>query len=270
MLDMEVILPGGVLIKGNVERHVRFNRVTGNMEMALVELDRSDDLSYASSLLELVLESIGDHPVDRNVVDSLTPADRQFLMLRLAAMLEGELVWLKATCGKCGSPFDVEIRRCDLPVKEAGEGYPQINVQLASGSAVVRVPTAADQISIMHFQESEAVKRLLERCLISLDSEAAMLSEEDIERIDDALDRISPAVCSELLVECPECHAEQRAVLNHYRLAGLNAATFLNEIHTLAMYYHWSEEEILSMSRERRHRYLKLIDRSRSMTGGEA
>ncbi len=34
------------------------------------------------------------------------------------------------------------------------------------------------------------------------------------------------------------------------------------EVHTLARYYHWSEVDILALSRERRRRYLALIDRA--------
>ena len=37
------------------------------------------------------------------------------------------------------------------------------------------------------------------------------------------------------------------------------------EVHTLAMQYHWSETDILSLPRERRRRYLRLIDRERGV-----
>ena len=33
------------------------------------------------------------------------------------------------------------------------------------------------------------------------------------------------------------------------------------EVHTLAYHYHWSEHEILSLPRARRHRYLELLGR---------
>jgi len=277
MQDMEVMLPGGLLINGAVERRARFNQINGIIELALIELDHDDDLSFVTSLLARVVCSIGDVSVDEGTVNALCMADRQFLMLRLAAMLEGEQVWLKATCGKCGSPFDVEIKRCDLPVKEAGDGYPETSVRLSNEMVVVvRIPTAIDQMSVMHLSETEAVHRLLSRCLTKKDGELLqadwvdLLSDKDIERIDDALDRLSPAVCNELLVTCPECRIEQHAVLNHYQLTGLNAGLFFKEVHTIAMHYHWSEEEILGMPRERRSRYLNLIDRSRGMVGGEA
>jgi len=37
------------------------------------------------------------------------------------------------------------------------------------------------------------------------------------------------------------------------------------DIHTLAWYYHWGEEEILNMPRSRRQQYLALIDRARGL-----
>ena len=37
------------------------------------------------------------------------------------------------------------------------------------------------------------------------------------------------------------------------------AAHLMREVHTLAWYYHWSEREIVKMSRHRRAQYLELI-----------
>lgn len=274
MGSMEVSLPGGLLENGCVERRARFRQLTGHLESALIELDKNTSRpSYVSSVLALALESIGSHTVDVKRVSSLCVADRQFLMLRLAAMLSGEQQWLKVTCGHCKAFFDVDFSRCDLPVKEAVVGFPFVKLNLEAGEAELRVPTASEQMDVVGLPDDEAMQHMLQCCVYSLNNaspvEAAVrqLSDADIAAIDQALDRLSPAVCDELLVICPECKREQSAKLDHYHLSGLDSNSFYAEVHTIAMHYHWSETEILNMARSKRHRYLGLIDRSGAMNG---
>jgi len=273
-MDMEVTLPGGLLINGRIERKVRFRPVTGKTELALDELELTNVPSSVSALLRLTVERIGDEPVNEACINELCIADRQFLMLKLATLLGGDNVWLKVICSHCDSPFDVEINRGELPVKAPGESFPYVTLSSRFGKIVLRLPTAVDQLEIIHLNDKEAERALLQRCIISVDGRTDsiddwidQLSEEMKQNIDQALDELSPAVCRELLVCCPECKSEQRVELDHYSLADLNTKRFLNEVHTLAMHYHCSEEEILSMPRKRRHKYLHLIDCSRAMTG---
>jgi hypothetical protein len=196
-------------------------------------------------------------------------------MLRLAAMLDGEQMWLKADCGHCEALFDVDVRRCDLPVKQAGPGFPQVTLGVQEGMIDVRVPTGADQELIGEKSEAEAMQQLLQRCIRSVNGEPPgkefidNLSGPDIEAIDKALDEASPAVCNQLLVTCPECGREQQAELDHYDLAGLNEHYFYDEVHTLASHYHWSEAVILDLPQARRRRYLGMINRSAGMTEQE-
>jgi hypothetical protein len=223
-------------------------------------------------VLDSTLDSIGDQPADAAHVADLCVADRQYLMMRLASMLNGEQMWLKVDCGHCEAPFDVELRRCDLPVKEAGQGFPLVTVNLKDWVIETRIPTGKDQESIGKISEEEALKQLLQNCICSVNGEPPdkefieNLTESDIEAIDMALDDASPAVCNQLLVTCPECEKEQYAELDHYFLAGMNRHFFYDEVHTLASHYHWSEAAILDLSRDKRRLYLGLINRSAGIT----
>ena len=84
-----------------------------------------------------------------------------------------------------------------------------------------RVPTGADQERIGEQSEEEAMQQLLQSCIRSVNGEPPgrefihNLSEPDIEAIDEALDEVSPAVCHQLLVTCPECGRQQHAELDH-------------------------------------------------------
>ncbi|NQV33161.1 MAG: hypothetical protein HQ515_10730 [Phycisphaeraceae bacterium] len=271
---IDVVLPGGLARNGCIERRARFHALTGRMEQSLIELERGLDRPlYVTAVLGATLKSIGKQPADVACVADLCVADRQYLMLRLAAMLNGEQMWLKVTCAHCASPFDVEVRRCDLPVKEAGQEFPTVTLQTEAWEVDIRVPTGADQANIGDQSEEEAMHQLLQDCILSVNGSPPekgfinSLSATDIEAIDEALDEASPAVCNQLRVTCPECAREQYADLDHYVPAEMNRHTFYDEVHTLASHYHWSESAILDLPQARRRLYLDLINRSAGMTG---
>lgn len=272
MHGVDIILPGGLPRNGSIERSARFRPLTGRIEQALVEWspgpNRPGDVT---AMLAAALDRIGNQPVDTVRVADLCVADRQYLMLRLSAMIDGEQMWLKVGCAHCSAPFDVDIRRCDLPVKPAGPGFPQITVRLNGSTMAVRVPTGADQEVVGDHPEEEAIRLLLERCICSVNGDPAetdvvdRLSESDLRAIDLALDDASPAVCDQLLVSCPECGHDQYAQLDHYSLVGLNGYDVYDEVHTLASHYHWSEASILDLPRDRRRLYLGMIHRATGM-----
>ena len=273
MNGKDVILPGGLLKNECIERQARFRPLTGRIEQAIVEVGMGlDGPAYVTAVLGSALESIGDHPAHAGRVADLCVADRQYLMLRLAAMLDDEQMWLKVGCGHCDAPFDVDIRRCDLPVKEAGPGFPLVTLRVKEWAIDARVPTGADQACIGELSEEEAMQQLLQSCICSVNGDPPgkefinNLSESDIEAIDEAIDEVSPAVCKQLLVTCPECRREQYAELDHYALACMNGHSFYDEVHALASHYHWGEAAILDLPQARRRLYLGMINRSARMT----
>lgn len=269
---MEVRLPGGLAGNGRIERQARFHPLTGRIEQSLIEAAAYKDRPvYVTHVLSHALERIGELPASTSNVSRLSVADRQYLMSRLAALLKGEQLWLNVDCGYCHSLFDVELRRCDLPVKEAGKGYPRIKLRLNNWEIEADVPTGRDQKGIGGLTEAEAVHRLLRQCIRSVNGRApiedffSQLTVTDIAAIDKAMDDVSPAVCDQLAVTCPECGQEQYARLDHYADVVLDEYVFYDEIHTIASHYHWSEQDILDLPRDKRRRYLDLINRS-SMT----
>ena len=269
---VEVRLPGGLAENGHLERRAKFHLLTGRIEQSLIESKMNRDRpAYVTDVLSRVLKNIGKLPADPAHVSRLCVADRQYLMLRLAALLNGEQLWLKVDCGHCHSVFDVELRRCDLPIKEAGEGYPKIKLQLNKWDIEAGVPTGRDQEGLGDLTEAEAVLRLLQQCIYTVNGRPpaedffSRLTEKHIAAIDKALDEVSPAVCDRLVVICPECDQKQYAKLDHYEDDAPDEYLFYDEIHTLASHYHWSEAEILDLPRAKRRRYLDMINRS-SMT----
>lgn len=274
MYGIAVTLPGGLLTDGGIERQATFHPLTGRIEQQLIEFSNTRQrIDYVTAVLSSALQSIGNQSATTKLVSTLCVADRQYLMLRLAAMLDGEQMWLNLSCGHCHSLFDVDIQRCDLPVKPAGENYPRVTIQLKHSTIDARIPTGEDQQNLAELSDEQAMAALLKNCICSVNgdipSEAFIntLSEPDIKSIDESLDAVSPAVCNQLLVNCPECGQQQYAELDHYDLSGINRHFFYQEVHTLASHYHWSEAEILDLPQSRRHLYLDMINRSSAVTG---
>lgn len=266
---MEVLLPGGLKRNGTIERNARFRLLTGRIEQALIESSKyTDRSSYVTAVLSHALDRIGEMSADAATVSHLSIADRQYLMLRLGAMLNGEQLWLKVDCMYCHAVFDVEFRRCDLPIKKAGDGYPTAKLQLNNCIVEVGVPTGQDLKGVGELSDSEAMRVLLRRCVLSVNGQPPaekffeQLSDDDIENIDIVLDEVSPAVCDRLVVNCPECCKEQYAQLDHYSHLGLDEYLLYSEIHTLASHYHWSEADILDLPQAKRSRYLGMISRT--------
>ncbi len=96
---MEAQLPGGLVRDGVIHRNVRFHVLTGLMAQSLIESATGHNRpGYVSNLLGQVLDRIGDLKADARLAAELWVADRQYLMLRLAALLDGEQMWLKVVC----------------------------------------------------------------------------------------------------------------------------------------------------------------------------
>lgn len=269
MQGYEVTLPGGLSKAGKLYKKAIFKPVTGKVEQTLIE-QKSDSNrpDCITGLLSASLYKIGGFSVDDQLVSELCVADRKFLLIQLAILLNDDLLWLKICCQQCHEYFDVDINRSSLPVKLADNGFPITTIRLGDNVVVARVPNGNDQSVIHELTDDEAMAELLFNCILSVnDSEVTkafvnQLSELEIENIDQALDQLAPAVCDQIQVSCPDCSYQQQVQLDHINLTGIDKIHFYDEIHTLASQYHWSEASILELPQERRRLYLDLINRS--------
>ena len=273
-----MVLPGGILRDGARRRDFAFRPLTGAVELALADATGVDSSlpTKVTAALVATLEHVGGEPPLPATVAALSVGDRQFLMGRLAVGLGLGESWLTAVCGRCGERFDFSVDYRDLPVKEAGEGYPLAEVETSVGPCSFRVPTGADQEILAGLDDSEAFRSLLGRCLVaptgpegdgsSRGEKADGFTPDDAARIETALEAVAPEVAVSVQAACPACGTPHGIDVDPYRvLSHQTAGGLLQEIHILASAYHWSEAEILALPLKRRRSYLDLIDRSRGM-----
>ncbi len=271
-------LPGGLWHNNQRNRRFSFRPLTGEMELVLAEIAGSDASLPAkvTSALSATLDRVGGEVPTGSLVETLCVADRQFMMRILSVYLGAEEVWLTARCKHCGEQFDFMVNQSELPVKEAGEGFPFAPVETSVGFYRLRVPNGADQLAIATVDNSEAaLQTLLERCIMDLPDTLEGLEDssdfikkiraEDLRKIETAVENVAPEVATMAQAACPECKGANIMEIDPYMCLKQGSAGIFTEIHTLASTYHWSETDILSMPKIRRQRYLKLIDRSRGM-----
>jgi len=268
------LLPGGLLHENTLSRSAVMSPVTGGLEQSLLENSYSENnlADRVSKILSQVVNQIGNHKVDFDLVKNLCVADRQFLMLQLAQMLGNDHVWLHSDCDNCNEPFDVSVARSQLPVEPAGQSYPFALAEVQGCKIRLRIPNGADQEKITGLDDAHAIRKLLQLCIVTLqpkrdfDEFIASLTNSDLEIIDTALDESSPAVCASVITQCPVCEASQNVYLDPYQALFTDANTLYQQVHMLAYYYHWNEADILALPKSRRRFYLSMIDQARGFS----
>jgi len=254
-------LPGGLLHDGRLRRDYRFRAVTGGIERALAEsgLQAANLAQQVSLVLAASLQSLAGRPADLERVRALCSGDRQFLVLRLATLLDPAPRWITLNCGGCAEPIQFQVLPDHLPVTSAGDGYPQRTLALSIGEVRLRVPNGADEEFIAASRADDPQRALLSRLI---DADVERLSETDRQSLDLALDEMTPQAGLTADIQCPHCGLAQPAAIDPYAWVVSETGDLDREIHTLAFHYHWSERDILDLPRRRRARYLLLIDRS--------
>ena len=272
-MHIPVTLPGGLLVEGQRRRDAVLRPIDGWLEERVgLAMAGGDNLpAVVSDVLGAALLSLGGEVAVPALAASLAVADRQWLMLNFAHALQGGGYWLKGCCDDCGQPFDLYLDPRQLPVKAAGEGFPFTELDLDGDRLRLRLPNGADQERVVGLDADEALTLLLSVCLLSVNGGPVpagyvdRLGAEAIQKIEEALDEVSPYVGTVLATACPECGQPQQMEINPYFLSGMRHESLFQEVHALASEYHWSEREILSLSRERRQLYLRMIERSRNV-----
>jgi hypothetical protein len=270
-------LPGGLWHDGRRYREFGFRPLTGAVELAVSEAwQHAETLPEATTkVLGATLLHIGGLEPEAALVDALSVGDRQFLTTRLAGRMGGDEAWFSIDCRACGEPFDFPLRFSELPVKPAGSSYPFCETVLEAGTFRWRVPNGADQKALALLpSHEEAVRTLLQRCLAHGEKGAdaddaagviASLTDTEIARIESALEAQAPEITNRVKAACAGCSRMNEIEIDpilHLRRPFQGVSI---DIHRIASVYHWSEAEILSLPRQRRLRYLDLIDRARGM-----
>ncbi|MEM0921570.1 MAG: hypothetical protein AAGI13_00890 [Pseudomonadota bacterium] len=173
-------------------------------------------------------------------------AKRRQGLLAIAVATHGPMREVTVTCPdpECGARLDLA-----LDLRDFVQDWRRDRVQLPGG-AVLRLPGLAD----LSGPEDHLLERLLEGDPPKGDWQGE--AEEALAEADPLGDMILEARCPECGGPVSHAHAFEPGLVAE--LAG-EAQALMDEIHVLAMAYHWSETEILALPTARRRHYLERI-----------
>jgi hypothetical protein len=180
-------------------------------------------------------------------------------------------VVLPATCSaeECGQPMEVAVPLTELmELQRNAERADPLVVQRGGTSLQLRRPTGRDQADWLdntYADEGEALRAMTRSLLAPEAGQELPVSDELVTAADRLLAEADPLVNFNLAVRCPHCGCQADYAFDLEALAlqelQQSQTRLLKTVHRLASHYHWSEQQILSVSPWRRDYYLAQIER---------
>lgn len=274
-------LPGGFVDdEGQVHDRVILAPLCGFAEKMVAGRNGTPAPVLVTALLSRSIEKIGGiEQVTEGLVRRLLAGDRLFLLLKLREMTFGRRIEAVIRCSfpDCGARADIDFTTDNIPVSRFPQQARWHKLQLSpqAGGLLVtfRLPNGEDQeelTSLLDSDEELAADNLLARCLQSIGAvrrpalaEVAGLPAAAKAEIESEMERLAPKLGTSLAALCPECGRRFTAAFDvqEFVLTELHTRLdlLLKEVHYLAYHYHWSEKEILGMTRENRRRYIEVL-----------
>jgi hypothetical protein len=276
-VDLEPItLPGGFERDGVWQRTLWLRPLSGHEEALFAgRAGRGRQAAAITTLLTRTAFLDDDaRPIGPDGVRELTVGDREAALLHLRRLTLGERLACVLTCPACDQALDLDVTTSALLLPPYAYEGQEHRVTLGGDGDPLhvrfRLPTGADQECLAPLAVSDpeaAVLAALRRCVKEVTDSAA----QPVTTLPAILRQELPAVMArldpqaELLFDatCPSCGAAFTVPFDTAeflcREMRLTADTLLREVDALALHYHWSEADILAMTRLRRRRYLDLI-----------
>jgi hypothetical protein len=283
-----ITLPHGTWCSGAHVAQALVRPLTGDdEEFLLYETGYLTPSERSTALLARCMRRLGViSPVTPDHVRALTVGDREALLLAVRQLTFGDRIQSTVACpsAACGERVDLTLRVGDLlsaPNSTPRETYEEPFAAAQQDYLLrFRLPTGADQESAaIAAQQAVAagVLLLLERCVVSATRLGAGkarhvrrrqmcvadLPQEIVEQLSIRMAELDPLAEIELSTICPACGHRFQTLFDAgaflFDEVRQRAATLYEQVHTLALHYHWGESEILQLTSAKRERYLGLL-----------
>lgn len=266
MEQVKVAVPRGIPgpAKGRWVSRVLLRQLAGHDERALAELSNRPLHARVNAFLERVASfEEGDAA---ELLPKLSIGDRVALMLHVRRLELGDRLDCTVSCAKCGKAMSVVLSAAKLLNTASPAPSTSYAIEADGLRLQVKPLTAHDQDMLLGAKEGEDLEETLARsCIVSSDT---LLPEKlpgtVVQAIGSKLEEVDPLSDIVLELSCPECSRKFRASFNAedfiFKELGIGRGDIESEIHWLALHYHWSENEILSLPVRRRRKYISLIN----------
>lgn len=288
MINSVHTLPGGYLDEhGQLHREVVLIPLSGQEEELLAQPSPLAMASVITTVLTRCVQQIGTLAMTTGLARQLLIGDRQYLLLLLRVLTFGDQVMMTHRCPwpDCGQALDMDFKLSEFPVHTAppDSHWQKMTLSPAASEGHMwakrqptvqfRLPNGEDQeiiAPLLEQNEASALTQLLCRCIYSLGEidkplpeliqELSPLARQEIEA---QMAALMPGVDLTLTANCPHCEREFTVPfeLTDFFFGELATGEELlrREVHYLAYHYHWSEQEILALPRNKRRAYIETL-----------
>jgi len=283
-VEAPVILRNGCWHDGACQREVRVRAVAEDDEGLVDDLSAAAiPLERNTRLLERCVLGLGRE----ESVNHLSLGDRETLLLQARRLTFGSQMDCVLPCPECGERMDFQLHADGLLAQHEA-GAPLLffeEIMQAGGESFrvrFRVPCGADFEDALREPKRrpvDAVQAVLARSVAWVRSDgesedasaraAIPLDEWPSElaaRISGRMAELDPQAETALQLTCPACRHSLTASFDigdyFFRELRAREQRRYQEVHQLALAYHWSETEILGMSPRKRQLYLNLLAES--------
>ncbi len=277
-MGVATALPGGYWHQGQRYQKAELRSLAGADEAFLAEeVASAKRPQRITALLARCVQSLGPlRRVPVEAVRSLTVGDREALVLQLRGLAFGDRMDCVIACPSCEERLDLELRVSELLLPPDPHRQEWYEIPIANGDAYrvrFRLPNGADEEAAAELAASDpqgAATLILERCvaLVSDDRGEAIPVDawpETVAReIPERMAQLDPQAEIELRLRCPACEQPFCTLFDPadymFREIAARSHDLYREVHLIALYYHWSERDILGLTPGKRSLYLRLLE----------
>jgi hypothetical protein len=230
--------------------------------------ERGMGQSPARRALLLLGAACPDSPID--LLASLSIGQRDALLLTLREWTFGSDLLCRAQCLHCGEQLELNLSSTELRVPSDANADGNLLLNFHGYEIAFRTPNSHDLNLLASCRDVPSGRQLLlQRCLHSIkeNGETRTIEQLPTELLDTMVEQMEqrdPQANIELMLSCPVCKQDWRKLFDiesfFWKEIGAWVGRILNEIHTLASNYGWSELDLLRMTTWRRQAYLNLVN----------
>jgi hypothetical protein len=274
MVGQILELPIGYWHDNTFYRNVSLGPVTGFIEEKVDNKTKSHACCVTQLLTGCVQQIGAITTITPEIIRDLSVSDRDFLVLKLRELTFGSKIECVLTCpkDKCGKKMNVNFDTNVLVPEESELTSPYFTLETGNSTIEFRLPNGGDQESIVDLSVKDpslAGTAIFRRCIRSINgkhpskTEIDNLSKKSKDAVMKRMVQVDLFTDLNMRVVCPECENEFLAPLDIQDFflteLNLNSDVFYLEIHYLAYYYHWAEENILALPRWKRKKYVEFL-----------
>lgn len=233
-------------------------------------------LSDPSELLELWERGRAQHPVDRALtlagvvrrdasrreLAALPLGDRDAALLALHRANFGRTLDATGVCPACEATIEAHLDIAEVLTER--DGAPEAPEALTFGDRTVcfRLPNTMDVAAMAGASDAETARAELVRRLVG--DEGVALSPDEVEALEQAIERADPLTEISVLLTCPECGSSwvESVDVAAFVWAHVAAAAerLLWQVARLAHAFGWTEADVMALPPERRQWYVEATE----------